>query len=133
MSKPKEVEFAVNILCASLVLGVVLHFSHYGLNTAALDAATRTLVIYTWGLLAFFIWKIGAGRNWARITVCALVVLGIPFCLSLLIAPLDHFIEVVQTVLQLFAVYLLFTPPSNAWFKGSAPPAVTEQASEDSN
>src|ERR1035441_3929891 len=68
------------------------------------------------GLFAFFIWKIGQGKNWARITYLVLFVLGglillwaipkVPF-----FPRIAWLVLVVQTVLQSYVMLLLFTGP----------------------
>jgi hypothetical protein len=69
-----------------------------------------------------FAFLIRAGQNWARILLLVFVVLGTAVIL-LMGATLARqgalyvAILVVQTVLQCYAVWLVFRPPGNLWFK----------------
>lgn len=67
--EPLPVGTAVNLLWASLAVGLgkmLMDFSHLG--AAAPAAFANFVLVFTFALICFLIFKISAGRNWARIT-----------------------------------------------------------------
>jgi hypothetical protein len=70
----------------------------------------------------YLIRKIAAGRDWARIVLLVLVILGTPFAIPYYIAEarvnvVPGALSIVIVILQLVATVLLFTPPANRWFR----------------
>ena len=70
----------------------------------------------------FFVSKIAAGRNWARITLLILIIIQLPFTILGSIAEirtnlLHGSISIIIVSLQLLGTYLLFTRNSNLWFR----------------
>jgi protein-S-isoprenylcysteine O-methyltransferase Ste14 len=66
--------------------------------------------------------KTRRGRNWARITFLALTIVGLPFSLPQFSemfarAPVSALIGIVQVLLQVSALYLIFTAPGRHWFR----------------
>jgi hypothetical protein len=83
---------------------------------------TLTVQVTTFLFLAWLTYKIWRGRNWARITFLALYLVGLPFSIptvrGLFSASVTvGCITVLQTILQLAAIYLLFAKPGSNWFK----------------
>jgi len=73
-------------------------------------------------LCFFLIRKIAAGRNWARIVLLVLVILGTPFAIPAYIAEarvnvVPGVLSIIIVVLQVIATVLLFLPPANRWFR----------------
>jgi len=67
--KPLPVGIVVNLLWASLAVGLVkmlMDFSHLG--AAAPAAFANFVLVFTFALIGFLILKISAGRNWTRVT-----------------------------------------------------------------
>lgn len=121
--KPQSVVTAINLLWASLAVGLVkmlIDFSN--LSALAPAAFTNFILVFTFALLGFLIFKISAGRNWARITFLVMFIIGVLPALPIV---LDEFsrsavvgaLSVAQTGLQVYALYLLFTQPSSGWFR----------------
>lgn len=90
------------------------------------------------GYLAFgvavalaLLWLVYTGKNWARHTMAALLVLGLlPMLLNLPAefarAPLPAALQALQCLLQGITLFLLFGRPANAWYRGlSAAPATS--------
>jgi uncharacterized membrane protein len=78
MQKPQSIVVAVNLLWVSLAVGLVkmlLDFAH--LTGAGPAAFTNFVLLFTFALIGVLISKISAGRNWARITLLVLFVVGI--------------------------------------------------------
>lgn len=121
--RPKEVAAAVLLLVLSLIVGGIRAvFDLTGkVSGAAFFVALLILVAFL-GVFFFFVSKIAAGRNWARITLLALLVLQLPFTVLGSIAevrtnPMHGAVSIVIAVLQLLGVVLLFTKNSNLWFR----------------
>ena len=80
------------------------------------------IMIITFGLFFFFIWKISDGRNWARIVFLVLFLLGVPLSIPVYLEEVRRnlflgSLSFIQVILQLVAIYLMFTRNSNLWFK----------------
>jgi len=121
--RPPRVTTAVQVLIASLVLGVL---------TAAFNvvrvASGKTMLVALVIVLAFFglgfllVWRIAAGKNWARIFLLVLVILGTPLAIpgyraSLRLNVVAGSVSILINILQLIGAYLLFTGSSNSWFR----------------
>jgi hypothetical protein len=124
--RPSQVSTAVLLLCASLGLGTVTSV----LLRPHLAPVRRTLFIEiaTFALLAWLTYKIWVGRNWARITFAVLAALGFVIYAPILVrlfqvSTAAGSTNLVQGLLQLVAMYLLFTHPGRGWFKPRSPVA----------
>src|SRR5258706_13861316 len=125
--KPRTVTLAVNLLWASMVLGVV----KIPLDLPALAAMPSPGLIWpiVAGVLVFFcflIMQISSGRNWARITYLVLFLIGLipawpTFAAEFARSPILGILSVVQLAIQGYAVFLLFTSPGKTWFQKKAP------------
>lgn len=81
------------------------------------------IIIATYGVLAaasaFIVWKIGAGKNWAR----ASLLWGFVFEVVCALCPPWHdsiwayLTDIPDYGLQGYALYLLYTPPGEGWFQ----------------
>jgi hypothetical protein len=121
--KPVEIKRATDLLWVSLAIGLVKIPIDWAHLTSQASAAFNTFVIiFTLVLSAFFIWKIGQGRNWARIVLLVLFLLGMvpyifivrgEFARSLA----SGTISAVQLGLQTVAFFLIFTSPGTEWFR----------------
>ena len=131
-SRPGKVGQALILLYGSLGIGLLLSFisivqidKAYGISGEdKLDAALAFLLGSLIGLFLgwFFIYMIGKGRNWARITFLILFSLGVPLTvlplLKLLQAnPVIGLLQVAQTIMQLLALIFLFEKSSSEWFR----------------
>ena len=79
------------------------------------------------GIMWLFIHMIGKGRNWARITLLVLFIIGIPFSIlplmnSLSANPISGLLGLGQSVLQIVALVFLFQRPSSDWFRAMKNP-----------
>lgn len=128
--RPRDVRNAVILLYVSLGIGLLqitltseaLYESTATLGQDTAENATRLIVIVGFFVLAiswFFIHMIYQGRDWARITYLVLFVIGLPFFfMSVSNADLlCGWLGVGQALVQLRALWFLFQPPSNAWFR----------------
>ena len=118
--RPSQVRTAVVILWVALGIGaantVLLLSGAKGVTWTALIVPAATL-----GVLALFILGIRAGINWVRILYLVLFLVGllgtvysipVVFGYSKLVGTLS----VAQSLLQAYALYLVFTKPGSRWF-----------------
>ena len=125
--KPQSVGTAVNLLWASLAVGLVkmlMDFSN--LSTVAPAAFTNFILVFTFALIGFLIFKISAGRNWARITFLVLFIIGVLPTLPIVFGEFSRSavvgaLSVAQIGLQVYALFLLFTQPGSGWFRKAVP------------
>ncbi|HXM02240.1 MAG TPA: hypothetical protein VN939_06530 [Chthoniobacterales bacterium] len=126
--RPRYVEDGIRILYASLLLAFVVcigeGFQKY--------TDSRSLVgeigsdAFALGLPLFLVLKISRGQNWARIAFLGLFLLGIILIVGfdltsfgrarLKTQGLSSIYGILQTLIQAWALVLLFKPESNTWF-----------------
>lgn len=129
LTKPRKVNTAVNLLYASLGIGVISSgLFPVGLDEvnsfgSALNDSLYTFFIF--GLTLLLYYMIGKGKNWARITFLVFFIMGFP--LSIVVLPMylslsdppfiSGILFLVQTGMDLVALVFLFQGESSAWFK----------------
>jgi hypothetical protein len=125
--KPQPVVTAVNLLWASLAVGLVkmlMDFSN--LSAVAPAAFTNFILIFTFALIGFLIFKISAGRNWARFTFLVMFIIGTLPILPIVMGEFSRSavvgaLSLAQIGLQVYALLLLFTRPGSSWFRKVVP------------
>ena len=125
MTKPREVAWATSLLWASFAVGLftmALDWSYESsvqpISKLVLDGAVAFLI------LAFLIWKISQGKNWARIVYLVLFLLGMFFYFTFARVAIGRSIAValltvLQSLMQLVALIFVFVGPAKEWFKAS--------------
>jgi hypothetical protein len=118
MEKPKNITLAVNLSWASIAIGFISLFFN---PAAAAGLGSLIPSVIAFALVAFLVIKLSAGRNWARITLLVLFVLGMlmeVFALSTIfqISALLGILSLAQAALQAYVLYLVFTKPGSDWF-----------------
>lgn len=121
--KPKSVIAAINIMYASLFLGVInwgiSQFSTVQTSGSRVEAII--VLILTISVVFYLIKQIGAGKKWARVVLVVLFLLGLAgycwvgpemFRINLLVAV----VGLLETILQLIALIYLFSKDSTTWF-----------------
>src|SRR5437879_4460671 len=114
------------MLWASLAVGLVkVLIDFYNLSNLATPAFTNFVLIGTFAVIAFLIFKISAGRNWARITLLLSFLLGVvpavfDFPDEFSRVPVVGALSVIQLGLQACSLFLLFKQPGTTWFRNSA-------------
>ena len=123
--KPRQVSFAVGLLWVSLLLSLpslIFSISGESGNPAAL-AAIIGLVLVIYALVACLNVCISRGRNWARFVSLMFVLLGLGMLVFMPTTPETTAIEQIasglSTLLDVVAMYLLFTKPGSLWFKAA--------------
>jgi tryptophan-rich sensory protein len=81
------------------------------------------ILFFTIAIVAFLIWKVAKGRNWARITLLVFFLIGVlPFAFTvrseLARSVSLAAVSIAQAVSQAFSLMLVFTNPANEWFRG---------------
>lgn len=81
------------------------------------------IVLILTALYLFFMFKMRAGRNWARITLTVLGALGVVFIVINLgsAAAVSLVISLVQAVLIVAAVVFMYRPDANQYFSAGRP------------
>jgi len=123
---PTQILLATRLLWVQLGLGLINSIIQWGYFTSkATPAFVITVQATTFVIMAWLIYKIWRGRNWARITFAILFLLGLIPALPILA---DVFrrslvagcLTTAGTICQLVALYLIFVAPGRSWF--SPPP-----------
>lgn len=121
---PSSVRLAGILLLVSIAIGVLsmlnMILAHPGIGAIGISALG--FVVWILNILCvIFLWK---RQNWARILVVVLIVWSVGnLALSLLrlgglgILNWSFTVPLAIDALRLCAIYLLFRPESNAWFK----------------
>jgi hypothetical protein len=122
-ARPKEATFAIQLLYASLAIGLIR--AVFGLTQRTSGAAlvlAALIVVSVFALAFFLIWKISTGRNWARIILLVLVLINLPFAVranisELKLSVLSGTFSILIEVILWIGTYLLFTKNTNLWFR----------------
>jgi len=121
---PKEIRLGIRCLWAALAMGLINSIVHiFRFGTLVSPVILCSTFVLTFLFSAFFLYKISQGRNWARVIYLILLLLGIANTLSGLADefsrdPVMAAISALRVIVLLYAMYLLFTYPSDAWFEG---------------
>ena len=125
--RPDKVSTALTILWIIIAVGVISSIFNFSnsLETANASGLGVNWLIFTllfsYLFLAFFIYKIGQGRNWARITFLVLFIIGFPITiynyLTSAISTLLIILGIAGMIAQMVALVFLFQKPSSDWFK----------------
>jgi hypothetical protein len=128
-TKPKAVNFAIQLLWASLVLtGINIIIKWFDNDTIAktmqpfpMDPMLFIAVVGLLTLIILFwlIYKISKGRNWARIIFLFGFVIGLApiFQLFSLNDLRQAILPIIITILQFIPLCILFSKTGNAWFR----------------
>jgi len=128
MSAPAPVKVSFWILLIAIVLsvivGVLAIMSGSFLNTTGERVGPGQgmsgNILIGFGIIAIvlsliellFLWKMKAGKNWARITVTVIELLGLVGLFGGV-----HVLDIIATVITVVAIALLWTPSSNRYFR----------------
>lgn len=133
--RPKQITWASWAFWISLVLGYASVFLGDMLDQsiAEFSGEERTfamggiivVMVITTVLYLWFIQRMRAGRNWARIVLLVFTVLGLlselmPDGGGVELSPLWLAVRVLDVLLQIGAIVLMFTPPGSGWFRQQA-------------
>ncbi|PJE81059.1 hypothetical protein COU58_04535 [Candidatus Pacearchaeota archaeon CG10_big_fil_rev_8_21_14_0_10_32_42] len=128
-SRPDKVSTAVTLLWIVIAVGVISSIFNFSslleiYNASGLGLGGLIFTLYFSLLfLVFLIWKIGQGKNWARITYLVLFILGVPFTIYGYLTPTIEvsafliILRIAVMIVQIVALVFLFQKPSSDWFK----------------
>jgi hypothetical protein len=121
---PKQVTSAVKLLWLSLFLGIPVLV--IDLSRTPIDVAYFVSLVFQIGLIlaaAYLNVCVARGRNWARITLLILAVLGTAL-LAFFDMPeatvIEYVLNGMGSALDIVAMYLLFLTPGKLWFRAVA-------------
>jgi hypothetical protein len=121
--KPASIVAAKNILYAGIFLSVLTWALGWWTTTLYATAPVQNLVtlIVTIGIVFALIKCIGLGMKWARVVLLVLFLLGLAlfpwtFVAVLKASILLAVLILLQTILQIIALYYLFSRASTQWF-----------------
>lgn len=123
LAQPPKVATAVKLLYATLGIGIIRSMMEAPSQAEAGSVGLVLFILFSvLGLMWFFIYMIGRGRNWARITFFLMFILGVPLSILPMIQSLAHdpvsgILGLVQIFMQIIAMLFLFHGSSSAWFK----------------
>ena len=125
-SRPRQVQAAVALLLLSLALGIPeAVLSTRQVEGDGMGAAFAVVMLLVFGLVGFLTIKVYQGRNWARIVMLALTVLSVVVMLfpsdeSRADGPMLQGLYLFDVLIEVVAMYLVFSKPGSLWFKRSA-------------
>lgn len=123
VERPREVTRAVQCISASFAIGGIRSVFDLTQKVSGASFFLAILILLALlGILFFFLSKIAAGRNWARILFLVLLVIGLPFAMPGYMVELSRnlphgYFSILIAILQLIGAYLLFTKSSDPWFR----------------
>jgi phosphatidylserine synthase len=127
-TKPRQIKWFIGLQCLALAVSplvLYLNWAHTRLQSAVVSIG---VLLFITALLALLIWRASQGKNWARITLLVLFLIGLlPFAFtvrsefsrSVGLASLS----VLQAALQGASLVILFTRPVNPWFRRAPQPS----------
>lgn len=123
VERPREVTRAVKLLSAAFAIGGIRAVFDLAQKVSGARYFLAILLLVAFlGICFFFVSKIAAGRNWARITFLVLLLIGLPLAVpgyigELRTSLLYGSLSMIIAILQLIGTCLLFTKQSNLWFR----------------
>jgi len=126
-TRPPRVGTAVILLYITLGIGVLRSIMGASMYTEVASPAFVTLItFFVLGVMGFFIFMIGKGRNWARITFLVFFIISIPFAALPLMQsvganPISGRIGIIQIIIHIVALVFLFQKLSSDWFRDMKP------------
>jgi len=129
IQRPRLIARALQLLWISFVLGLIGTFVHETQSPALEWLITLVFVALYGAVVVWLFFKIGRGRNWARIVYLVLAVI------SYLMLSLDWrsyyysyrqhpgwvWLDFAGIAAELAALALLFSRPANRWFRAAKP------------
>ena len=122
LPKPLQVRVAVGLLWLSIALALPsMYLEVVRAESPAVGVVVVVLMSVVLAFAAFLNVQISRGRNWARITL--LVLLVISWVVSFIpdetraVSTVESAMSVISAVVDVAAIYLLFTSPGALWFR----------------
>jgi hypothetical protein len=123
--RPLSVSIAVALLWGSLAVGLILRVWRllaFSQQVTLHDVEVASMAVINVLVIALFFWifrAVAQGRNWGRITVLALAIVGSLATLMTIrsLADMSSIDVVARFAMWLAATVLLFIPGSTAWYR----------------
>lgn len=121
--KPLQVTRATQLLWASLAVGVVVSLLDAAwFGASAPFGFVLLMLVVVLAMSAVLIYEISQGKNWARLALLLLFAFGLATLLPGLNAVFARSagmgaLSVLQCLVQVAALYLVFSDPGAAWFR----------------
>jgi len=126
-SRPDKVSTAITLLWVMIAVGVISSIFNFSNSLEIANASGLGLwwliftLYFSLLFLAFLIWKIGQGKNWARITYLVLFILGVPMTIyGYLTSAINTFtiiLGLAGMIVHVVVLVFLFQKQSSDWFK----------------
>jgi hypothetical protein len=136
--KPASIVAAKNILYAGIFLDILAWALGRWTTTIydATPAESIVILVVTVGITFALIKFIGLGRKWSRVVLLVLFLLGLvvypwTFAAQLKASMVVAVISLLLAILQIIALYFLFSRPSTQWFDRVREKASDEPAIQD--
>ncbi len=120
LQRPNSVVLAMKLLLGSLALSfVTVAFDWEEVAADQMPIVMPVILVVLCCLAAWIYYSIWAGRNWARIVLCVLALVGLPMMFlelqaTVQRAPIIAGLDLITTLFDFFALYLLFFPGARA-------------------
>ena len=121
---PKKVKQAVKLIYLSILVGIIKSVLYETMTSQKMLSIPKSLTIgiMTIILIGFLGYKIGQGKNWSRITLLVLTLIGMteyPFIVirEFQTSPVIAIVSIVQMLIQFYALIFVFSGDSKQWFK----------------
>lgn len=127
VQKPKSVAIAIKLLWISYAMGLARASIDFSTLTAVASVPyILFMMLFTFVLIGYLIFRISAGENWARIGFLIMLIVGLIPTLPQIVrewpsAPFAAMLSGAQLTIQAYALFLLFTAPGNSWFRRNKP------------
>jgi hypothetical protein len=124
--RPKRVQKAMTVLYITLGIGIIRAVIEGSANVKMAGVGFFIFVtLAVFAVMVFLIAMIGRRKNWARITILILFIIGLlpsiqPLIRSFTLSPFSGLLGLAQVVLQIVALAFLFRRESSEWFKPTA-------------
>lgn len=122
-NKPLQIKTATSFLWTVLGMGVLITLLDFRYLTAISSVSFIVLItLFSSFVMGLLTYKISIGRNWARIVFLVMFVIGAFSYLKALSAMFERsvvigILSLAQLIMQLYALYLIFTNPGSSWFR----------------
>ena len=122
-AKPQHIIQVTYLIAFSLAAGILKSMLDYKFILSSAPVMVSLIaMIFTIFIILLLAYKIWYGKNWARITLAVLFVVGVYPAILLISAEVERNILValcsgVQILTQATVLVLLYMPSSNRWFK----------------
>jgi len=127
IQKPKKVSYAINLLIASIIFGVVNTIITEMTNYSSDNNLFMNILSIV--LMMFFIYQMDRGKKWARTTILVVFILGsFFFILGAIVFPqtlitifksspfIVSLYLIIQIILQTISLIMIYSKTANEWF-----------------